>query len=285
MDIGIGLPATIPGVDGSRMLDWARLADQRGFSAVGVLDRVVYGNYEPLIALAGAAAVTEHVRLITTVLLAPLRTNHALFAKSAASLDRLSGGRLVLGLGVGGREDDFTVGGVDHHTRGKAFDALLERATAAWRGELGVGPEPLTPGGPPLLLGGQSPAALRRMARFGIGWVAPGGGLDMFGRGAAGAREAWSAAGREGAPRLASIAYYALGPNARAAADRYLRHYYGFLGEIADYVVAGALVSAEQVVTAVGEFAAAGCDELVLLPCDPDLGQVDLLADVALTGG
>jgi alkanesulfonate monooxygenase SsuD/methylene tetrahydromethanopterin reductase-like flavin-dependent oxidoreductase (luciferase family) len=284
MEIGIGLPATIPDVDGRLVVEWARLADQRGFSSLGVIDRVVYGNYEPLIALAGAAAVTERIRLTTSVLLAPLRANHALFAKAAASLDRLSGGRLVLGLGVGAREDDFAVSGVDMHRRGQAFDALLERATAAWRGELGVGPTPVTPGGPRLLLGGQAPVSFQRAARYGVGWITGGGSPDDFRKGAAAAREAWAAAGREGAPRLASLGYFALGPNARAAADRYLHHYYGFLGPVADYIAGAALVSPEQVRGAIGAFAEAGCDELILFPCDADLGQVDQLGEVALAG-
>jgi alkanesulfonate monooxygenase SsuD/methylene tetrahydromethanopterin reductase-like flavin-dependent oxidoreductase (luciferase family) len=281
MEIGIGLPATISNVDGRQVVDWARLADQRGFSTLGVIDRLVYGNYEPLVALAGAAAVTERIRLTTSVLLAPLRTNPALFAKAAASLDRLSGGRLVLGLAVGARQDDFEVGGTDYHSRGRAFDAMLERATAIWRGDLGVGPAPATPGGPPILFGGQVPATMQRMARYGIGWIAGGGGPDYFRQGAAPAREAWAAAGRDGAPRLAALAYYALGPNARANADGYLKHYYGFLGPYADQIAGSALVTSEQVTDAIGAFAEAGCDELILFPCDPDLSQVDLLAEVA----
>ncbi len=285
MEIGIGLPATIPDVGGSRVLDWARRAEQRGFSALGVIDRLVYGNYEPMVALSGAAAVTERIRLTTSVLLAPLRSNAALFAKQAASLDRLSGGRLVLGLAAGGRGDDFEVGGVDFSSRGKAFDALVERAAAAWRGELGVGPTPGSPGGPMLVFGGQAPAAMRRMAQHGAGWFAGGGGPGLFRNGSAAAREAWAAAGRDGAPRLMALGYFSLGPNARAAADSYLRHYYAWLGPIGDMIAQGALVSAQQVSEQVAAFAEAGCDELILFPCDSDVGQVDLLAEAALGGG
>ena len=107
----------------------------------------MYGNYEPLMALAAAASVTERIRLTTSILIAPLRSNHALFAKQAASLDRLSGGRLVLGLAVGGREDDYVESGLDSHRRGAEFDRMLARVTDIWRGATpAIGPEPATPG-------------------------------------------------------------------------------------------------------------------------------------------
>jgi alkanesulfonate monooxygenase SsuD/methylene tetrahydromethanopterin reductase-like flavin-dependent oxidoreductase (luciferase family) len=121
MEVGIGLPTTIPGVTGEQVLEWARRAEARGFSSLGTIARIVYPNYEPLIALAAVAAVTERIRLATTILIAPYRANGALVAKQAATLDNLSGGRLVLRVAVGGREDDYEVSGVDFHRRGKIF--------------------------------------------------------------------------------------------------------------------------------------------------------------------
>src|SRR6187200_3115420 len=130
MDIGIGLPNAVPRVDRAGIVEWARRAEQAGFSSLGTLDRIVYPNYESLIALAAAAAVTERIRLLTDILIAPLRSNTALLAKQAATIDHLSGGRLVLGLAPGGREDDYAISGVDFHRRGRIFDAQLEELAA-----------------------------------------------------------------------------------------------------------------------------------------------------------
>ena len=124
MHIGIGLPAGIPGVSDDEVLEWARLADAGPFSSVGIIDRVVYPNWEPLIALAAAAAVTRRVRLMTTLLIGPVR-DAVLLAKQAASIDALSGGRLTLGLGVGRRGDDYEAVGGNFHRRGSRFEQQL----------------------------------------------------------------------------------------------------------------------------------------------------------------
>jgi alkanesulfonate monooxygenase SsuD/methylene tetrahydromethanopterin reductase-like flavin-dependent oxidoreductase (luciferase family) len=283
MDVGIGLPTTIPGVGRDQLLEWARRAEARGFSSLGTIDRIVYDNYDPLIALAAAAAVTERIRLASTILIAPYRSNGALVAKQAASLDRLSNGRLVLGVAVGGREDDYNASGVDFHTRGRRFEQMLEQWDDVWAGKTfgtagAIGPRPPRER-PTLIVGGTVDAAFERAARHGDGWIMGGGSPDQFSEGAAKARAAWQAAGRDGAPRLISLAYFALGDRAEQAADSYLRDYYAFTGEYAGMIADSAAKDAATVKAYVEGFSGAGCDELVLFPCDPDPGQVDLLAD------
>jgi alkanesulfonate monooxygenase SsuD/methylene tetrahydromethanopterin reductase-like flavin-dependent oxidoreductase (luciferase family) len=283
MDVGIGLPSTIRGAEREQVLEWARRAEARGFSSLGTVDRIVYDNYDPLIALAAAAAVTERIRLATTILIAPYRANGALVAKQAASVDRLSHGRLVLGVAVGGREDDYEASGVDFHTRGRRFEAMLAQWEAVWSGESfgtagAIGPRPARER-PTLIIGGSADVTYRRAACYGDGWIMGGGTPDQFRGGAEKMRAAWEAAGRDGAPRTMALAYFALGERAEEAANAYLRDYYAFIGEYAGRLADAAAKDAATVRQYVGAFAEAGCDELVLFPCDPDPGQVDLLAE------
>jgi alkanesulfonate monooxygenase SsuD/methylene tetrahydromethanopterin reductase-like flavin-dependent oxidoreductase (luciferase family) len=77
VDIGIGLPSTIPGIPGRLIVEWAVAAERAGFSTLGTVDRVVYGNFEPLSVMAAAAAVTERIDLTTAVLIGPYRGNAA----------------------------------------------------------------------------------------------------------------------------------------------------------------------------------------------------------------
>jgi alkanesulfonate monooxygenase SsuD/methylene tetrahydromethanopterin reductase-like flavin-dependent oxidoreductase (luciferase family) len=284
VDIGIGLPNTVPGTEGRALIDWASAAEEAGFSTLGTIGRIVYPNYEELIALSAAAAVTSRIRLTTSVLLAPLYTNYALFAKQAASLDRLSGGRLVLGLGLGGRDDDFTASGVTTSGRGRRLEEQITVMKRVWSGEKfgtagGIGPEPVRPAGPEIILGGQTEASFRRVARLADGWIMGGGTPDMFAQGAAAVDQAWQEAGRPGKPRKLTLAYFALGPNARAQADEYLLHYYAFLGDFAGQIAAGAAVSAEMVRSYADAFSSAGCDEIIWVPTGSTLDQVRLLAE------
>jgi alkanesulfonate monooxygenase SsuD/methylene tetrahydromethanopterin reductase-like flavin-dependent oxidoreductase (luciferase family) len=284
MDVGIGLPSTVPGVAREQFLECARRAEARGFSSLGTIDRIVYPNLESLIALAAAAAVTERIRLATTILIAPYRANGALLAKQAASVDVLSNGRLVFGVAVGGREDDYTASGVDFHHRGRIMDEMLEEWSRIWAGESfgyagGIGPEPPN-GRPQLVLGGGVHAVYERVAKHADGWILGGGTPDQLADGKAKAEAAWKAAGRDGAPRIMSLAYFALGDGGAHDADRYLKHYYAWLGdELAGMIAGSAATDAATVQGYVQAFTDAGCDELILFPCSSDPRQVDLLAD------
>lgn len=277
MDVGIGLPNAIPAATGGQLVEWARRADARGFSSLGTIDRVVYDNYEPLIALAAAAAVTERIGLSTTVLLAPLRVNAVELAKQALSVNALSGGRLTLGVGLGAREDDYEVSGVELAGRGKRLDAMLEQIREIWDGE-DIGPR--VAGAPGLVVGGHADASYARVARFADGWIASGTGPEQYAEGAAKAKAAWSEAGRSGEPRTMALAYFSLGEKAEEDAARNLGHYYAWLGEeVAGMIVAGAAKSEEAIQGQVAAYEEAGCDELILCPSSSDPDQVDLLAD------
>ena len=126
MQVGIGLPNAVPGTTGKQLTDFARAADEAGFSVLGTIDRIVYPNFDPLAALAAAAAVTDRIRLATSVILGPLRANAALLAKQFLSLDALAGGgRAVLGIGAGARDDDYEISNLHMKNRGQWLDSAL----------------------------------------------------------------------------------------------------------------------------------------------------------------
>jgi alkanesulfonate monooxygenase SsuD/methylene tetrahydromethanopterin reductase-like flavin-dependent oxidoreductase (luciferase family) len=277
MDVAIGLPNGVPGATGTQLVEWARRAEARGFSSLGTIDRIVYENYEPLTALAAAAAVTERIGLCTSVLLGPLRVNATELAKQALSLQALSGGRFTLGIGLGGRDDDYEASGVETSTRGRQLDAMLERIKEVWSGgEIG----PSIAGAPRLVVGGGVDASFARAARFGDGWIAGGAPPDQFAAMAEKAKAAWSEAGREGEVPTTGLSYFSLGDRAEEDASAYLTDYYAWLGEeVAGYIAAGAAKDGETVRQYIADYEAAGCDELILFPSSSDPDQVDLLAD------
>jgi alkanesulfonate monooxygenase SsuD/methylene tetrahydromethanopterin reductase-like flavin-dependent oxidoreductase (luciferase family) len=279
MDVAIGLPNAVPGTTGGQLVEWARRADARGFSSLGTIDRIVYENYEPLTALAAAAAVTERIGLCTSVLLAPLHVNAVKLAKQALSVQALSDGRFSLGLGLGGRDDDYEVSGIEPVARGRRLDEMLEKIKEVWsEGEIG----PTVAGVPELIVGGHADASFARAARFADGWIAAASGPDQFAAGLEKTRAAWSEAGRDGGPRTQALAYFSLGDRAEAEARAYLTDYYAWLGEdIAGFLVASAAKDTETVKQFVAAYEAAGCDELILCPSSGDPDQVDLLADAA----
>ena len=283
MKIGIGLPNPVPNTKGGVLVEWAKRAEEAGFSGLVTIDRIAYPSYDSLTALTAAAAVTERIGLLTNILLGPAYTPVVL-AKVTASLDQLSGGRLTLGLGVGARPDDFQLTGRSFEDRGRRFDADLELLHAAWAGQpvagspFPVGP-PATRGRIPLLIGGRPELAAPRAARWGAGFTLGGAPPEMAGGAIEGFRKAWEEAGGTGRPRIVALSYFSLGEEHTAESLHNLRTYYGFLGDWAEQVAGGAPRTPEAVRQQAAAFEEVGVDELIFDPSVADLDQVDLLAD------
>ena len=283
MKVGIGVPAS-PGMSGAMVLDWARKADMGPFSSLATLDRLVYGNYEPLTVLSAAAGATQRIRLMTSVLLAPIR-NGGVLAKQAASLDAISGGRLTLGIGVGGREDDYQVAPESYRDRGKRLDEQLALMKRIWSGQPvgdgvgAVGPPPAQPGGPEILIGAFSPPALRRAGQWADGFLGallpPEQIQQMYGM----VQEAWQAARRSGEPRLVAARYYRLGSGIEAPGEGYLRDYYSFDESMVEQVVQSTLSTPDAIKETIQAYESVGADELILWPAVAELDQIDRLAD------
>jgi alkanesulfonate monooxygenase SsuD/methylene tetrahydromethanopterin reductase-like flavin-dependent oxidoreductase (luciferase family) len=285
MQIGIGLPSAVAGVKGDRIVEWAIRADSGPFSSLGVVDRVVQQNYEPMVTLAAAAAVTRRVRLMPTVLLLPLR-GAGMLAKQAASVDVLSNGRLTLGLGIGGREDDYLATPEEYRQRGAKFERGLELMHRIWKGEPPiegidpVGPPPVQPGGPEIILGASGPAALQRIGRLGYAFMSGGGGPSRAKTNFDIVMEHREAAGHTGPPRFLALSYFGIAPQAVAATVKALEDWYKFLGPVAETMARAFPSSPAAIKSLLKEFEDIGVDEVVLYSGSDDISEVDRLAEV-----
>lgn len=286
MKIGIGLPTAIPGLRPDQVLDWSRRADAAGFCTLAALDRLVYPNWEPLLALGAAAAVTERIGLMTAVLLLPYRQNAAVVAKQAATIHVLSEGRLTLGVGLGSRDDDYAASGVPMKGRGRRMNEMLGQIRRLWEGSEvgyagGVGPD-VRDKPPQIIVGGSSDQAFRRAAEYGDGWMLGGGSPDRFAELSEKLIAAWRERGREGEPRRLALTYFALGEDPEGDTNRSIRDYYSSEPEYADAIVTVTAKGEDAVRERLDHFRQAGADEVVMFPASADSEQVDLLARTAL---
>ncbi|MGC0421754.1 LLM class flavin-dependent oxidoreductase [Embleya sp. AB8] len=280
MHIGIGLPNQVRNVTASIIPRWAARAEQAGFSTLATTGRYAYPGVNDTVTLAAAAGATTTIGLLSAVLLAPTWPA-ALLAKEIAGIDGVSGGRLTLGIGVGSREDEFTVPGHGLRGRGARLDSDLATYRDVWGGEpVGNGPNPAVPSGTrqvPMLFGGYSTPTLNRMVRWGEGYI--GGSLPAAMTAAAfeAAKRAWRAAGRQGAPKLVALAYFALGDTETGQTN--IRDFYRFAPEdiAANVVLCTTPKTIEQSIT---DYADLGVDEIIFVPATDDLDEVTRLADI-----
>lgn len=290
MKLGIALPNTlVPDVNRGLFLDWARVADQAGFHSFGTIDRPSQDVWDPLIALTAAAAVTERVRLATTILQLPNR-NEVLVAKQAAVIDRLSGGRLDLGVGIGWDANDYKVLGARWPNRGKKLERQIRKIRRIWRAakkatpdEAATGPAPMQKPLPPIWIGANKPRAINRAIEMADAYLFGAAGAERMIEAAPKLRAQAEQAGKKKF-QLGGLAYVAIGDDpdaALAAAARSYRRYYGAVpdDQLAQRIHAGPV---DVVAQAIKEYEPAGLDVLWLFPEIPDVKQVEMIAEAIL---
>jgi alkanesulfonate monooxygenase SsuD/methylene tetrahydromethanopterin reductase-like flavin-dependent oxidoreductase (luciferase family) len=291
MKVGLHLPVMVPGLDRAKILSWSRRIDEGPFSTLAVGERINFPNPEAMVTLSAAAAVTERVALAFGVLVLPMH-RPVLLAKQIATLDVLCGGRLSVGVGVGGRREDYEAIGAVYDRR---LLSRLEDGVAtmrrAWAGEImgpgilgPVGPEPLQAGGPEIMLGALFPQSIRRGARWadGISAFSFGPTFDDVAEKFELARAAWAEAGRAKPPRLVTGFWFALGADGREQMGTYLERYLRFMGEDAgrNLLPHCLATSPEGVKQALRICSDAGAEEVVLSPTTTDADEVHRLADL-----
>ena len=298
MRLGMTLPVMEPDLwaEPDTLERWARAVDGGPFASLCFGERMAFDNPDSLTLLGAAAAWTSRVRLVTTVLVPQLH-RVAPLAKALATADRLCDGRLTVGFGVGGRVEDYRAAEADGPQTMAEMARRVGLLKRSWAGEklteamLPVGPPPLQPGGPPLLVGTMGPRTVRSAAAWADGLAGFTLDLDVAAIGALYdvARAAWSEADRP-APLLTTSFWVALAsssstvPEARAQVHRHLRHYMNWLPpDLVDAMAptTGFAGTASDLRDLLRRLEDLGTDEVHVIPTSSDISLVDEIAELA----
>jgi alkanesulfonate monooxygenase SsuD/methylene tetrahydromethanopterin reductase-like flavin-dependent oxidoreductase (luciferase family) len=277
----------LPGMDRDTVLTWCRRIEDDGYSTIGFGERIAYRNLEMFTVLSAAAAVTERVTIASTIVILPMHSE-TWVAKQTATLDVLSGGRVTLGVGVGGRDEDYRALGRDPGRRFARLDQQVATIRDLWAGEPpGDGLDPIGPRPVhriPILSGALGPKSIRRSAVWADGVA--GFEMDPTRDAFAAARDrvdaAWEAAGRDAEPYRMTSFWFALGDGAPERLRAYARDYLGVFGpDLADALAASCTAhSADAVRRALDDLAELGYDEVQLVPTTGDIAELDRLTDL-----
>lgn len=294
MKVGMTLPVTEPGWTREVVLEWIRRIERGPFASLALGERIAFPSPDIIALLGACAALTERVQLVTTVSIATLHDPVEL-AKQLATVDMICDGRFTVGLGTGGREEDYLALGADPSRRRIALLAdHVATMRRVWAGEIvregvlrPVEPFPVQPGGPKLLAGALGPKAMRAAADWASGitgmtmTATPGEAAGVFEM----ARGAWKEAGRSEAPLLQIASWFALGEpaTARAQVRTHLHRYFNWYPdeEAAQMAEAcGFAGTSADLADLLRQLAELGTDEFVFIPTSIDPGEVDRVAEV-----
>lgn len=286
------MPVMEADLDAKTLETWARVIDEGPFSSLCWGERIAFDNPHSLTLLGALAAWTDRVRLVTTVVVPQLH-DPVMLAKALATGDMLCGGRLTVGLGVGGREEDYRAVGAD--PAGQTMRGMADRVAVmrrVWAGEkvtesvLPVGPTPVQSGGPSLLVGTIGPKTVRSAAQWADGLAGTTLDLDVERQNELFdvARAAWAEAGKP-APHLATSFWFAIGEGEqpREQVHRHLRRYMNWIpGDIVDAMAptTGWAGTEQELLDVLHRFEDVGTDEIHLIPTSSDVEQLRRAADV-----
>jgi alkanesulfonate monooxygenase SsuD/methylene tetrahydromethanopterin reductase-like flavin-dependent oxidoreductase (luciferase family) len=293
VDVGLAFPQMTPDLDRDRIRAWCRAVDDGPFSSISAGERIAFDNLDAFTLCSAAAALTDRVRVLFNVIVAPWH-HPAMLAKQTLSIDALSGGRVEVALGVGGREQDYEALGSSTAGRFGRLDRAATELRRIWAGGevvpgAGVGPTSAQPGGPRLLCSGTGPKSLARASAWADGLTHFPLGADPAEAGRAFdlATTAWADAGRADVPRKLTGSFVVLGPDAEARLHAFARRYLDVFGtDIAAWLTEQMPLHTDQ---ALHDFLVGlrevGCDEVVLVPGSSDPDQVGRIADVVASIG
>jgi alkanesulfonate monooxygenase SsuD/methylene tetrahydromethanopterin reductase-like flavin-dependent oxidoreductase (luciferase family) len=286
------MPVMEPDLDAPTLQAWAKAIDDGPYSSLCWGERIAFDNPEAITLLGALAAWTDRVRLVTTVVVPQLH-DPVMLAKALATGDMLSGGRLTVGLGIGGRREDYEAVGADPATQTmRGMAQLVATMRRVWAGEkvtdsvLPVGPAPVQEAGPRLLVGTTGPKTVQSAAAWADGLAGTTLDLDTAKQNQLYdvARTAWARAGKP-KPHLATSFWFAIGDadSARAQVHRHLRRYMNWIP--IEYVDAmapstGWAGTEDQLASVLQQFDDIGTDEVHLIPTSSDVEQVRRVADV-----
>ncbi|MGC4961229.1 LLM class flavin-dependent oxidoreductase [Gordonia sp. DT101] len=287
------MPVMEPDLDTDLLKAWATAIDDGPYSSLCWGERIAFDNPDCLTLLGALSAWTDRVRLVTTVVVPQLH-DPVMLAKALATGDMLCGGRLTVGLGIGGRHEDYHAVGAD--TSAQTMRGMAERVDImrrVWAGEkitesvLPVGPRPRQTGGPELHVGTTGPKTIRSASAWASGVAGVTLDLDLVRQQELFdvARTAWADAGKP-APHLATSFWFALGTGdgPREQVHRHLRHYMNWIP--ADFVDAiapttGWAGTEDELAAVLRRFAEIGTDEVQLIPTSSDPDQLRRATEVA----
>lgn len=290
MRIGMTIPFMEPGWNRQTMQQWANEVDNGPWSSLALGERITFINPEFMTSLAACAAWTHRVELISTVSVLTMH-NPVLMAKQFATIDVIADGRLTVGVGLGGRREDYEAIGADwsHHRIAK-LEENVNVLRRIWNGEQVlprakriVEPLPVQAGGPKILAGVIGPKSIAAAARYadGLSGFSFMASLDDIQQSFDAFRAAWQAEGRNGKPRLIASFWYGIEQKGKEQMVRHLDRYLNFMpADVAKQLapVAGFNGSINDLKEFLAEIKALGADDVVLVPTSTDINEIHLLA-------